>query len=212
MNSQSLKISFQTICIALFLLSVSIAVVILATPLYSLAIDWFSLEQQSGLSKEILNVNYRTLIAYLINPFEPNLQMPNFPSSINGLRHFKDVKQLFLLDLVSIPILGSLSYLILHRMSQQKLYVYYMKSFQWMIMIPVIIVVLGSVTFRDTFLLFHKIIFSDTTWMFDPKYDPIILALPEEYFMMCFIVVLSIFLLLAMSLEIVVRYKARFDK
>ncbi|MGY3725514.1 integral membrane protein TIGR01906 [Granulicatella balaenopterae] len=212
MNHQSLKISLQTICMALFLLSFSIAVVIVLTPLYSLAIDWFSIEEQTGFSKEILTKNYQVLIQYLINPFDSHLQMPDFSSSTNGLQHFRDVKQLFLLDLACVPLLGGVTYWLLQQMKQQKTYWYYIKPFWWMIVTPLSLAIVGSVTFRDAFLLFHKLMFRNTTWLFDPKYDPIILALPEQYFMMCFVLILGLFTVLAISLELMVRRKAKINR
>ena len=40
-----------------------------------------------------------------------------------------------------------------------------------------------AINFEKSFVLFHKLLFSNDYWVFDPEKDPIILMLPEEFFM-----------------------------
>ena len=43
--------------------------------------------------------------------------------------------------------------------------------------------------FDQFFTLFHQVLFvGDATWLFDPYKDPIILALPEDYFLHAFLI------------------------
>ena len=210
MNHKPLKICLHTLCIAMFLLSLSIAIVILSTPVYGMAISLFNIEQATGLTKEVLINNYHVLIGYLVNPFQANLQMPNFVSSVNGLAHFKDVKRLFLIDLGLVPLLGLQTFRVLKQIKQQHQAWLYVKPLQRMMIAPAIITCLVSIAFQKVFLLFHQLLFTDTNWIFDPRQDPIIMALPEEYFMMCFIMVLGLFI--SMSYGVYWLIKNNFNK
>ncbi len=42
-----------------------------------------------------ISYNFNILMNYLTNPFASVLDMPNFSSSADGLKHFADVKHLF---------------------------------------------------------------------------------------------------------------------
>ena len=41
------------------------------------------------------------------------------------------------------------------------------------------------IDFSWAFTMFHKLFFRNDYWIFDPRIDPIIIALPEELFMIC---------------------------
>ena len=45
-------------------------------------------------------------------------------------------------------------------------------------MLPIVI------NFEKSFVIFHKLLFSNDYWVFDPEKDPIILMLPEEFLCM----------------------------
>lgn len=49
--------------------------------------------------------------------------------------------------------------------------------------------------FEDFFVKFHEMLFRNSDWMFDPETDPIILALPAEFFMACFILFIILFVI-----------------
>lgn len=53
-------------------------------------------------------------------------------------------------------------------------------------------------SFQDSFLHFHEIVFQNNDWVFDPKADPIILILTENYFIhyLLFWLALTLFLIL----------------
>ena len=59
-----------------------------------------------------------------------------------------------------------------------------------MMVLPVVIAVVAvMIGFDQFFTLFHQVLFAgDNTWLFDPRVDSIILALPEEYFMHAFLI------------------------
>ena len=58
-----------------------------------------------------------------------------------------------------------------------------------MLSLPLVLGLVGVfIGFEQFFTLFHQILFvGDDTWLFDPAKDPVILILPEDFFLHCFI-------------------------
>ena len=174
----------------LFLLSLAILVTIyLAWILYPFEISWLNLTNRVHLKSDIIQYNFHILMDYLTNPFNPVLEMPDFPSSESGLHHFVVVKGLFHLAqgvaIVTLPIF----YLFWKRVIQKGFLSLYRRGLLIMLSLPLVLGLVGVfIGFEQFFTLFHQILFvGDDTWLFDPSKDPVILILPEDFFLHCFI-------------------------
>ena len=174
----------------LFLLSLAILVTIyLAWILYPFEISWLNLTNRVHLKSDIIQYNFHILMDYLTNPFNPVLEMPDFPSSESGLHHFAVVKGLFHLAqgvaIVTLPIF----YLFWKRVIQKGFLSLYRRGLLIMLSLPLVLGLVGVfIGFEQFFTLFHQILFvGDDTWLFDPAKDPVILILPEDFFLHCFI-------------------------
>jgi len=71
-------------------------------------------------------------------------------------------------------------------------------SASWLLASPVIVCVLPlliglacAIDFNRIFVLFHQIVFNNDDWLFSPKEDPIILFLPERFFMQCALIIVG---------------------
>lgn len=207
--------------IALFttIATISIATLITlnATPVYRLIIDKYNLISKTGLSKEQLVSNYKILINYLQNPFIKELKFKDFVMSIHGEIHFHEVKNIFILLMIisSIFILGILGYFILHKNAKVNKNNYnsiYILNYSSNILIVFFITLITTflIDFSWVFVIFHKIFFRNDYWIFDPKLDPVITALPEELFMITAIIVLAILMIITVIIKIVYyRYRNR---
>ena len=174
----------------LFLLSLAILVTIyLAWILYPFEISWLNLTNRVHLKSDIIQYNFHILMDYLTNPFNPVLEMPDFPSSESGLHHFVVVKGLFHLAqgvaIVTLPIF----YLFWKQVIQKGFLSLYRRGLLIMLSLPLILGLVGVfIGFEQFFTLFHQILFvGDDTWLFDPAKDPVILILPEDFFLHCFL-------------------------
>ena len=174
----------------LFLLSLAILVTIyLAWFLYPFEISWLNLTNRVHLKSDIIQYNFHILMDYLTNPFNPVLEMPDFPSSESGLHHFVVVKGLFHLAqgvaIVTLPIF----YLFWKQVIQKGFLSLYRRGLLIMLSLPLVLGLVGVfIGFEQFFTLFHQILFvGDDTWLFDPAKDPVILILPEDFFLHCFI-------------------------
>lgn len=183
------------ICIFLFWLSLGITIVIFFEPLYQWSIQWFNVEKLTGYSVDVLTKNYHQLIDYLTNPFTSTLQMSNFTSSTQGLFHFYEVKRLFFVNFAVLIISVAGAFFGLRFFKRRKQTWQLCSPIRLLIVIPIVVCVAIGSFFDTLFIQFHHVFFNNSAWIFDPKLDPIILALPEEFFMVCFTFVFLILLL-----------------
>lgn len=159
---------------------------------YPMEISWLGLEELSGRSPAIIEKNFHILMDYLTNPFNWRLEMPNFPSSSDGLYHFESVKKLFhLVQLISLIGLALTVWLIRKKLKKD-LPFFWSRGLAAAAALPILIAVLTVlVGFDQFFILFHQLLFpDDSTWLFHPDSDPVILILPEIFFLHCFVLFL----------------------
>ena len=183
----------------LFLLSLAILVTIyLAWILYPFEISWLNLTNRVHLKSDTIQYNLHILMDYLTNPFNQVLEMPDFPSSESGLHHFAVVKGLFHLAqgvaIVTLPIF----YLFWKQVIQKGFLSLYRRGLLIMLSLPLVLGLVGvSIGFEQFFTLFHQILFvGDDTWLFDPAKDPVILILPEDFFLHAFLLFFCLYELL----------------
>ena len=174
----------------LFLLSLSILLTIyLAWFLYPLEISWLHLTSRVPFQPQTIQHNFNVLMDYLTNPLNQALEMPDFPSSASGVHHFAVVKGLFHLAqgvaIVTLPIFV----LFWKQVIQKGFLSLYRRGLLIMLSLPLILGLVGVlIGFEQFFTLFHQILFvGDDTWLFDPAKDPVILILPEDFFLHAFL-------------------------
>ncbi|KJQ73950.1 hypothetical protein TZ94_01471 [Streptococcus infantis] len=174
----------------LFLLSLSILLTIyLAWLVYPLEISWLHLTSRVPFQPQTIQHNFNVLMDYLTNPLNQALKMPDFPSSASGIHHFAVVKGLFHLAqgvaIVTLPIF----YLFWKEVIQKGFLSLYRRGLLIMLSLPLVLALVGIfIGFEQFFTLFHQILFvGDDTWLFDPAKDPVILILPEDFFLHAFL-------------------------
>ena len=180
----------------LFFLSLSILLTIyLAWIFYPMEIQWLNLVNRVYLKPETIQYNFHILMNYLTNPFSQVLEMPDFRSSAAGLHHFAVVKNLFhLVQLVALVTLPSF-YFFVRNIVKKGFLPLYRKSILALVLLPLIIGLVGVlIGFEQFFTLFHQILFvGDDTWLFDPAKDPVILILPETFFLHAFLLFFGLY-------------------
>ncbi|URZ04028.1 TIGR01906 family membrane protein [Clostridium felsineum] len=135
--------------------------------------------------------DYNYMISY-INGATPKktFNLPNLPSSSHGQIHFMDVENLIKkVNMAAFSIfLPILVGIILCFKKRKKLYLKI--SSLMLFIIPIIIGILSLNGFSNVFIKFHELFFNNNYWLFDPADDPVILILPEEFFLHCSILIL----------------------
>lgn len=174
----------------LFLLSLAILLTIyLAWLVYPLEISWLHLTSRVRFQPQIIQHNFNVLMDYLTNPLRQVLAMPDFPSSVSGIHHFAVVKGLFHLAqgvaLVTLPMF----FLFWKQVVRRGFLSLYRGGLLLMLSLPLVLGLIGVfIGFDQFFTLFHQILFvGDDSWLFDPAKDPVILILPEDFFLHAFL-------------------------
>lgn len=173
----------------IFFISVGLAIAIYFRPFYYMGMERIS--EETGYSVDVIKENYDALIDYCSPFFTGELDFPTLPESETGVSHFVEVKVIFnlffALLLVTPLFLAGLIYL------QHK-----RGSTSWMLASPVIVCVLPlliglacAIDFNRIFVLFHQVVFNNDDWLFSPYEDPIILFLPERFFLQCALIIVG---------------------
>ena len=185
-----MKTKFTFVGSILFLLSLAILLTIcLAWLIYPQEISWLNLTNRVHLQPQTIQHNFNVLMDYLTNPLSQALEMPDFPSSASGIHHFAVVKGLFHLAqgvaVVTLPIF----YLFWKQVIQKGFLPLYRRALLIILSLPLVLGLVGVfIGFEQFFTLFHQILFvGDDTWLFDPAKDPVILILPENFFLHAFL-------------------------
>lgn len=173
--------------IFLLVLTTAIAITIVFVPLYQFSVWAHDLPEQLGLSYEAIMENYTVLLKYLHFPWIQELHFPDFPSSAEGLYHFFEVKRLFYINYSVLFFTALSSFFYLRSLKRKQQLWKLIKPFFIAIWVPFILLTLIAISFDRVFVYFHLFLFNNDMWLFNPATDPIINALPQEFFMYCFI-------------------------
>lgn len=177
----------------LALISLSITLTINAFWLYRLDIAWLHITQLVNLSPARLMQNYHQMLAYLELPWVTSLNMRDFPTSFTGMVHFADVKRLFLVNHVVLLLSAGPAFWYLRQLRHQAEQWRLLRPVQVGAVIPIVLAACMAVNFDGFFIVFHQVLFRNNDWLFDPSLDPIITALPDTFFLHCFVLAFGLF-------------------
>ena len=169
--------------IAFSIFALATTAVVYGKWLYYFEIDFLNIPDLADMTKDEIKRNYDVLITYLSPFYDGALHLPTLDMSTNGRIHFVDVKnilvkiQYVMYATIMIAVIGGI-YLLKKKNEKFLLHVSIVT-----IIFPIALVLPIAINFEKSFLLFHKLLFSNDYWVFDPEKDPIILMLPEEFFM-----------------------------
>lgn len=189
----------------LIFLSIAVVITLNFRSLYYGSVKAFNITENTGLSETIIRRNYDVLIDYNQLFGTKELKFPDFSMSENGRTHFEEVKQIF----IGIEILGIISFILLILIA-----VYLLKNHQLNFLkyncyfgmgIPIFMGILIRINWKKSFVLFHKLFFDNDYWIFDINTDPIITILPDEFFFVCAIMILFLFLVFSCVSGIIYR-------
>jgi integral membrane protein (TIGR01906 family) len=187
--------------ISLTLLISAVKFVLNFTPLYKFDVNFLKIDQLTNMSREDILSNYNALITYLKPSYKGDLNFTTLPMSMQGRIHFVEVKNIFvnlhyiMLFSLTVSILG-IAYCIKRRDN-----LFLKLNSLFLIILPVTLAAPFAIDFDKSFTAFHKIFFRNDYWLFDPKTDPVINMLPQEFFFHSAVLILVI-----ISLESILSY------
>lgn len=196
---KSLSVAFTvlfSVAVFIFIITFSIGLPIYCRFFYYMQIKPLGILESTGYDYQTVKSAYDAVLNYLTLPGVP-FSTGVFKYSESGASHFYDCKVLF--DLNAIALLVSIVVifvgLILDKTGKFKLLRskgFHPAFFSAISIFVFFLVLIGlvSIDFDKAFIVFHKIFFpGKDNWTFNPKYDEIINALPEQFFLNCAILI-----------------------
>ena len=158
---------------------------------------WFFLALVSTVVLIVLNCT--PIYRYVINRYQLTTitGLPDFSMSEAGMIHFAEVKHIFLVlyVIVLLFILAFGVFLVTrHHHKDKCILSTFNRGANLTFLTFGILIFFITINFSGTFTVFHKLFFNNNYWMFDYRTDPVILALPEQLFMIIsIIIIMSLF-------------------
>ena len=183
------------ICGAIGLACLAVILILNCRMLYLADIRLLSIEAYSGMSRDAILRNYDALITYNRLLFRGPLVFPDLPMSRTAEIHFAEVKRIFdavqiLCPAALVPFVRALT----AKGTRKKT----LRTAGTALLAAVAAVGLCGLVGWDRFFVgFHSLLFNNDYWLFDPKTDPVIMILPDTYFLHCAVGIVLLILIAA---------------
>ena len=205
------------LALVLFLITAAISLPIYCRGFYYAHIEPMDLPERTGFTTAQIREAYDQVLDYLTagKPFGTGV----FPHSADGAAHFADCKVLFDLNRNVLLLSGGviLALLLLRKLGKTGPYRLGRRSAAFWaaifaVALPLVLGGLAALDFDRAFVIFHRIFFpGKTNWFFDWQTDGIILALPQDFFMHCALLIGGGLLLFSTAVLILSRKKIARD-
>lgn len=181
--------------LCLFIISVSVTVTLQFRPLYYLDIHLLDIPESSGMDEAAIRENYDALIAYNSLFNRGPLEFPSLTMSEAGRIHFEEVKAIFDLFGWTAMVTFVLSAVGILWSRRQKRHTYLKAAALLSVILPALFGILVAVNWNFAFVAFHKLVFNNDYWLFDPVDDPVITILPDTFFLHCAVMIFALVIL-----------------
>lgn len=171
-----------SVCISIVIIVGVINFTVGFKQLYYFDIDYLNISELSGLSEDDIKLNYDYLIDYNLNKNVSEFKLPTLKSSPQGKIHFEEVRNIFQ-NINKLAKLLLVVFLVGIILSVKNKNIKILKTTSiTLIIMPLLLTVPILLNFEKSFIIFHKLLFRNDYWIFNPNLDPVINILPEEFF------------------------------
>lgn len=196
--------------------SIGAIITVICGMLTSLGVSFFSVLIFSGfflnftnevhISNKHILVDYYRLLEYLCSYSSGHLHFRFLPMSRTASEHFAEVRVLVHYGMV-ITIIAFGLFLVLFRAKKKRNQLWELiPLYQELMLMLIVFISLIAISFQDSFLWFHYHFFDDNYWIFNPKTDPIILVLNDNFFLKYFICWTITMLLIFWGINVYTKY------
>ena len=176
------------IFIAALVISASVTFTLFDRVAYVRLQEKLGLPYMAGISEDELLANYNALIDYNSVFFAGPLEFPTFTMSDAGRIHFEEVKAIFSVFQIALIVSAALTAFCCFLLIKKRRYRFLALGGIFTLAIPAAVVcVMAAAGWDRFFVMFHELFFNNDFWVFDALTDPVILILPDEFFLNCLI-------------------------
>ena len=187
-GGQTALIPVAAFLIAILIISASVTVTLFDKRAYARMAGGGELSVITGLSEAEILANYNALIDYNSIFFAGPLEFPTLPMSDAGRIHFEEVKAIFSAFQIALIVSAALAAPLCISLARKRRFRFLAPGGLFALLIPAFVVCLMTIVGWDNFfVLFHQVFFNNDFWVFDYRVDPIILLLPDDWFLNCLI-------------------------
>ena len=180
------------VIIAILVVSASVTFTLFDRAAFARMQEQIDLSERTGFSEEDILANYNALIEYNSVFFRGELNFPSLPMSDSGRIHFEEVKVIFSAFQISLIVSAVIAILLCVLLLRRKKIKFLVLGGILSLLIPAAVVcIMALVGWDKFFVLFHQLFFNNEFWVFDYTTDPVILILPDEWFLNCLIRIVS---------------------
>lgn len=174
--------------------------------LYYFDINYLKISEQNNLTKEEIKCNYDYMIDYNLNKISGEFELPTIKSSPEGKVHFEEVKEIVqnVIKLLIVSLIITIVGIIVNLKNNNIEFLNITSKL--VIMLPILVAIPMLINFDETFVVFHKLMFDNDYWIFDPSKDPVINMLPQEFFFHAGLLIVMLILLSSVVLHIIYKY------
>ena len=193
--------------ILFFLLAVSVSVTFILhlRAIYYADISLLHIPENSGYSVDLIRRNYDVLIDYNTIGFKGPLVFPDLAMSESGRIHFEEVKRVFdlfgYMAIILAPVCAVCLFISCKMRSAFSLLIGGILG----LAVPVILAIFTAISWDTFFVKFHQLVFRNDFWIFDWRTDPVILILPDTFFLHCAVLIFALVFLF--SIVMLLLYK-----
>jgi integral membrane protein (TIGR01906 family) len=174
------------VIIAVFVVSASVTFTLFDRSAYARMQERIDLPDLIGFSEEEILANYNALIEYNSVFFTKPLTFPTLAMSESGRIHFEEVKTIFSAIQIMMIVSAALTAFLCVTFIKKRRYKFIRLGGIMSLVIPAIVVLAMLIIGWDRFfVIFHQLFFNNEYWVFDYRTDPIILLLPDTWFLYC---------------------------
>ncbi|MDR0875456.1 MAG: TIGR01906 family membrane protein [Clostridiales Family XIII bacterium] len=198
--------AIAAILIAALIVSAAVAITVFGRGMYAANIADSDLPARTGIGEEEILANYNALIDYNSVFFTGPLNFPTLPMSDNGREHFREVKTIFSAFQIALIISAAGAALLCVFLLKKRKTGFLIAGGILAIVIPAAAgLLMAAVGWDQFFVLFHQLMFNNDFWIFDQTTDPIIMLLPDSYFLQCLKKIITLIVVPAICLIILPR-------
>lgn len=192
--------------LCLFIISVSVTLTLQFRPLFYMDMRLLDIPGMSGFDEATIRDNYDALIAYNGLFHRGPLELPSLAMSESGRIHFEEVKVVFDLFgwMAIVTFVLSVAGILWSR--SQKRYSYLKTAALLCVILPAALGIFVAINWDFAFTLFHRVVFRNDYWIFNAVTDPVILMLPDTFFLHCALLIFSMVVLGSILCWIVYSY------